>query len=135
LEYREAHTGTNTPLLATIAAWEAWPKPPQPLAQLQLPTAIAPAAAAEKYIEGLKKGSYAFNWTISGHEAARQLGFGRRFAVMHGQAVEEVRARLTRKSSVHIDEIIEYLVGCPTFPTCSTKTERRLGRRPQSKIK
>jgi hypothetical protein len=68
----------------------------------------APTKELFKYIEGLKKGSYAFNWTISGHDAARQLGFARRFAVTHGQAVEEVRARLTRKSSVHIDEIIEY---------------------------
>ena len=61
-----------------------------------------------KYVEGLKKGSYSFNWTISGHEAAKQLGFGRRFAATHGQAVAEVRARMARKSSVHIDEIIEY---------------------------
>jgi hypothetical protein len=45
---------------------------------------------------------------LDSHDAARQLGFGRRFAVTHGQAVEEVRARLARKSSVHIDEIIEY---------------------------
>jgi S1-C subfamily serine protease len=56
----------------------------------------------------LKKGSYAFNFTISGHDAARQLRFGRRFAVTYGQAVEEVQARLARKSSVHVDEIIEY---------------------------
>ena len=61
-----------------------------------------------KYVEGLKKGSYAFNWTISGYDAARQLGFGRRFAVAYDQAAEEVRARLERKSSVHIDEMIEY---------------------------
>ena len=61
-----------------------------------------------RYVEGLKKGSYAFDWTISGHDAAGQLRFGRRFAVTYDQAVEEVRARLARKSSVHIDEIIEY---------------------------
>ena len=61
-----------------------------------------------KYVEGLKKGSHSFNWTISGHDAARQLGFGRRFAAAHGQAVAEVRARMARKGSVHIDEIIEY---------------------------
>ena len=61
-----------------------------------------------RYVEGLKKGSYAFDWTISGHDAAEQLRFGRRFAVTYDQAVEEVRARLARKSSVHIDEIIEY---------------------------
>jgi hypothetical protein len=70
------------------------------LAPLQLPTAITPAAAAEninanlckgnssnalertlssaatgqlvKYLEGLKKGSYVFNWTISGHDFAKQ---------------------------------------------------------------
>ena len=68
----------------------------------------APTKELVKYVEGLKKGSYAFNWTISGHDAAKQLGFGRRFAVTYGQAAEEVRARLARKSSVHIDEIIEY---------------------------
>ena len=68
----------------------------------------APTKELVKYVEGLKKGSYAFNWTISGHDAAKQLGFGRRFAVTHDQAVEEVRARMARKSSVHIDEIIEY---------------------------
>ena len=61
-----------------------------------------------KYAEGLKKGSYSFNWTISGHDAARQLGLGRRFAAAYEQAVEEVRARMARKGSVHIDEIIEY---------------------------
>ena len=68
----------------------------------------APTKELVKYVEGLKKGSYAFNWTISGHDAARQLGFGRRFAVTQDQAAEEVRARLARKSSVHIDEMIEY---------------------------
>ena len=68
----------------------------------------APTKELVKYVEGLKKGSYSFNWTISGDDAAKQLGFGRRFAVTHDQAVEEVRARLARKSSVHIDEIIEY---------------------------
>jgi S1-C subfamily serine protease len=61
-----------------------------------------------KYLEGLKKGPYVFNWTISGHDAAKQLQFGRRFAATYGQAVEEVRARLSSKSRVHIDEIIEY---------------------------
>jgi hypothetical protein len=70
-----------------------------------------PTKELAKYVEGLKKGSYAFNWTISGDDAAKQLGFGRRFAVTHGQVVEEVRARLTRKSTVHIDEIIEYFSG------------------------
>ena len=68
----------------------------------------APTKELVKYVEGLKRGLYAFNWTISGHDAARQLGFGRRFAVTHNQAVEEVRARMARKGSVHIDEIIEY---------------------------
>jgi S1-C subfamily serine protease len=61
-----------------------------------------------KYVEGLKKGSYSFNWTTSGHDAAKQLGFGNRFAATYGQAAEEVGARLARKRSVHIDEIIEY---------------------------
>ena len=43
---------------------------------------LSSAATGElvKYLEGLKKGSYAFNWTISGHDAAKQLGFGRPFA-------------------------------------------------------
>ena len=68
----------------------------------------APTKELVKYVEGLKKGSYAFDWTISGHDAARQLGFGRRFAVTYGQAAEEVRARLASKGSMHIDEIIEY---------------------------
>ena len=68
----------------------------------------APTKELVKYVEGLKKGSYAFNWTISGHDAAKQLGFGRRFAAAYGQAVEEVRARMARQGSVHIDEIIEY---------------------------
>jgi S1-C subfamily serine protease len=45
---------------------------------------------------------------ISGDDAAKQLRFGRRFAVTHDQAAQEVRARLARKSSVHIDEFIEY---------------------------
>jgi hypothetical protein len=71
----------------------------------------APTKELIKYVEGLKKGSYAFNWTISGDDAAKQLGFGRRFAVTHNQVVEEVRARLARKSTVHIDEIIEYFSG------------------------
>ena len=68
----------------------------------------APTKELVKYIEGLKRGSYAFNWTISGQDAAKQLGFGSRFAVTHDQAAEEVRARLARKNSVHIDEMIEY---------------------------
>jgi hypothetical protein len=69
----------------------------------------APTKELIKYVEGLKNGSYAFNRTFSGHDAARQLGFGRRFAASYGQVVEEVRARMARKGSVHIDEIIEYL--------------------------
>ena len=71
---------------------------------------LSSAATGElvKYLEGLKKGSYVFNWTISGHDAAKQLRFGRRFAATYGQAVEEVQARLASKSRVHIDEIIEY---------------------------
>jgi hypothetical protein len=68
----------------------------------------APTKELIKYVEGLKKGSYSFNWTKSGHDAAKQLGFGNRFAATYGQAAEEVGARLARKSSVHIDEIIEY---------------------------
>ena len=71
----------------------------------------APTKELIKYVEGLKKGSYAFNWTISGHDAAKQLGFGRRFAATHGQVAEEVGARLARKNTVHIDEIIEYFSG------------------------
>jgi len=66
----------------------------------------APTKELVKYVEGFNKGSYAFNWTISGHDAARQLGFGRRFAVTYGQAAEEVRARLPRTR--HFDAIIEY---------------------------
>jgi hypothetical protein len=120
----------------TIAAWEAWSKSAKSLAPQQQPVATAPVAAAKsvnanlcnassrdaaertrssattseliKYFEGLNKGSYAFNWTISGLDAAKQLGFGRRFAATYGQAVEEVQARLASKSRVHIDEIIEY---------------------------
>jgi S1-C subfamily serine protease len=68
----------------------------------------APTKELAKYVEGLKKGSYAFNWMISGNDATKQLRFGRRFAVTHDQAAEEVRARLARKSTVHIDEMIEY---------------------------
>ena len=68
----------------------------------------APTKELAKYVEGLKKGSYSFNWMISGDEAAKQLRFERRFAVTHDQAAEEVRARLARKSTVHIDEMIEY---------------------------
>ena len=68
----------------------------------------APTKELAKYVEGLKKGSYSFNYTISGDDAATQLRFGRRFAVTHDQAAEEVRARLARKSTVHIDELIEY---------------------------
>jgi S1-C subfamily serine protease len=68
----------------------------------------APTKELAKYVEGLKRGSYSFNYTISGDAAAKQLRFGRRFAVTHDQAVEEVRARLARKSTVHIDEIVEY---------------------------
>jgi hypothetical protein len=69
---------------------------------------LAPTKELAKYVEGLKKGSYSFNWMISGDEAAKQLRFERRFAVIHDQAAEEVRARLARKSTVHIDEMIEY---------------------------
>ena len=70
----------------------------------------APTKELVKYVEGLNKGSYAFAWTISGHDAARQLGFGRRFAVTYGQAAEEVRARLakavctlTRSSNISVE--------------------------------
>jgi S1-C subfamily serine protease len=71
---------------------------------------LSSAATRElvKYLEGLKTGSYVFNWTISGHNAAEQLGFGRRFAASYSQAVEEVQARLASKRRVHIDDIIEY---------------------------
>ena len=69
----------------------------------------APTKELVKYVEGLKKGSYAFDWTISGHDFAKQLRFGRRFAATYGQAVEEVQVRLARKGRVNIDEIIEYL--------------------------
>jgi S1-C subfamily serine protease len=79
--------------------------------RLSEPCLSAPTKELIKYVEGLKKGSYAFNWTISGDDTAKQLGFGRRFAVTHNQVVEEVRARLARKSTVHIDEIIEYFSG------------------------
>jgi hypothetical protein len=69
----------------------------------------APTKELAKYVEGLKKGSYAFNWMISGDDATKQLRFGRRFGVTHDQAAEEeVRARLARKSTVHIDEMIKY---------------------------
>jgi hypothetical protein len=54
-----------------------------------------PTKELAKYIEGLKKGSYAFNWTISGDDDARQHGFRRRFAVIHGQVVEEGSAGST----------------------------------------
>src|SRR5262245_52362091 len=56
---------------------------------------LSSAATSElvQYLEGLKRGSYAFNWTISGHDAAKRFRFGRRFAATYGQAVEEVRAR------------------------------------------
>jgi hypothetical protein len=56
----------------------------------------------------LKKGSYAFNWTISGDDAAEQLRFGRRFAATYGQAAEEMQTRLASKGRVNIDELIEY---------------------------
>jgi hypothetical protein len=68
----------------------------------------APTKELVKYVEGLKKGSCAFNYTISGHDAAGQLGFGNRFAVTYSQTVEEVEARFNRNRSVNIDEIIEY---------------------------
>jgi hypothetical protein len=41
-----------------------------------------PTRELAKYVDGLKKGSYFFNWTISGHDAAKQLGFKSRFAVV-----------------------------------------------------
>jgi S1-C subfamily serine protease len=71
---------------------------------------LSSAATGElvKYIEGLKKGSYVFNWGISGFDAAEQLGFGRRFAASYSQAVEEVQARLASNRRVNIDVIIEY---------------------------
>ena len=74
---------------------------------------LSPAGTKElaRYVDGLRQRSYTFNWTISGHDAADQLGFGKRFAVTYGQVVEEVKLRLNRKRSVHIDEIIEYLGG------------------------
>jgi S1-C subfamily serine protease len=71
----------------------------------------APTKELAKYVGGLKRGLYVFNWMISGRDAAKQLGFASRFAVTHDQAAEEVRARLARKSSVHIDEMIEYFSG------------------------
>jgi S1-C subfamily serine protease len=111
-------------------------KPPPPTIESQSPTAAAraeninanlceassrraiertmssaPTKELAKYVEGLKKGSYSFNYTISGDAASKQLGFKSRFAVAHDQAAEEVRARLTHKSTVHIDEIIEYFSG------------------------
>jgi S1-C subfamily serine protease len=74
---------------------------------------LSPAQTKElvRYVDGLRQGSHVFNWTISGHYAADQLGFGKRFAATYGQAVEEVKLRMNRKRSVHIDEIIEYLGG------------------------
>jgi hypothetical protein len=71
---------------------------------------LSSAATRElvKYLEGLKKGSYAFNWTILGHNAAEQFGFGRRFAASYSQAAEEVQARLASNKRVNIDDIIEY---------------------------
>ena len=71
---------------------------------------LSSAATRElvKYIEGLKKGSYVFNWGITGFDAAEQLGFGRRFAASYSQAVEEVQARLASNGRVNIDVIIEY---------------------------
>jgi hypothetical protein len=130
------HAPNLSPPLQIIAAWEAWSKTAKSPAPQQLPTAPAPATAAEsinanlcqassrnaaertlssaatselvKYLEGLKEGSYVFNWTISGHDATKQLRFGRRFAATYDQAVEEVRARLASKGRVHIDEVIGY---------------------------
>ena len=74
---------------------------------------LSPARTKElvSYVDGLRQGSDVFNWTISGHDAADQLGFGKRFAATYGQVVEEVKLRMNRKRSVHIDEIIEYLGG------------------------
>ena len=71
---------------------------------------LSSAATRElvKYLEGLKKGSYAFNWTISSHDAAKQLGFGPRFAATYGQAAEEVQARLASNGRVNIAELIDY---------------------------
>ena len=74
---------------------------------------LSPARTKElvRYVDGLRQGSHVFNWTISGHYAADQLGFGKRFAATYGKVVEEVKLRMNRKRSVHIDEIIEYLGG------------------------
>ncbi len=74
---------------------------------------LSPARTKElvRYVNGLNQGSHTFNWTISGHHAADQLGFGKRFAATYDQVVEEVKLRMNRKGSVHIDEIIEYLGG------------------------
>jgi hypothetical protein len=74
---------------------------------------LSPARTKElvRYVNGLNQGSHTFNWTISGHHAADQLRFGKRFAATYDQVVEEVKLRMNRKGSVHIDEIIEYLGG------------------------
>jgi S1-C subfamily serine protease len=74
---------------------------------LDLRTAIYASPNGAHHNVGLASSRFDI-FDLRGHGREHQREFGRRFAVTHDQAAEEVRARLARKSSVHIDEMIEY---------------------------
>lgn len=68
-----------------------------------------PTAELIQYLDGLKSGRYAFDWTMNGFQAASQLGFGKRFTATYGQMAEEAQFRIRRNGVVNINEMIGYL--------------------------
>ena len=66
-------------------------------------------AELEKYVAGLRTGTYSFGLSTEGYDAASQLGFGNRFAGTYDLGVEEGKDRIAHNGSVNIDEITSYL--------------------------
>ncbi len=64
-----------------------------------------PTEELAMYLDGLKNGKYAFNWGITGTEAAKQLGFSRRFATTYGEIIHRVETTRSAK----IDEITAFV--------------------------
>jgi hypothetical protein len=70
-----------------------------------------PTGELVAYLDGLRSGHYAFNFGITGQQAASQLGFGKRFTAAYGQLVEEALLRMSRNGVVNIQDTLDYLTG------------------------
>ncbi len=72
---------------------------------------VKPTTELITYLDGLRSGKYAFDWSLNGHQAAAQLGFGNRFSAVYSEMAEEARLLLRQHGTVTVRDATGYLSG------------------------